>query len=99
MNLDAATGKLRWYYQGVPNDFKDYDMQVSPRHQQRAGGRDLAQERVAVEGPIQQHEHAGLDQYQVRTWRAWYAHITLSMLALAWLAASRAQAEKKDRHQ
>jgi SRSO17 transposase len=37
----------------------------------------------------------GLDQYQVRTWRAWYAHITLSMLALAWLAASKAQAQKK----
>jgi hypothetical protein len=37
----------------------------------------------------------GLDHYQVRTWRAWYAHITLSMLALAWLAASRAKAQKK----
>jgi outer membrane protein assembly factor BamB len=30
VNIDAATGKLRWYYQGVPNDFKDYDMQASP---------------------------------------------------------------------
>ena len=30
MNLDAATGKLRWYYQGVTNDFKDWDMQASP---------------------------------------------------------------------
>ena len=30
VNLDAATGRLRWYYQGVPNDFKDYDMQASP---------------------------------------------------------------------
>jgi len=30
VNLGAATGKLRWYYQGVPNDFKDYDMQASP---------------------------------------------------------------------
>ena len=30
VTLDAATGKLRWYYQGVPNDFKDYDMQTSP---------------------------------------------------------------------
>ncbi len=30
VNLDAATGALRWYYQGVPNDFKDYDMQASP---------------------------------------------------------------------
>jgi len=38
---------------------------------------------------------AGLDHYQVRTWRAWYAHITLSMLALAWLAVGKAQAEKR----
>jgi alcohol dehydrogenase (cytochrome c) len=30
VNLDAATGKLRWHYQGVPNDFKDHDMQTSP---------------------------------------------------------------------
>jgi alcohol dehydrogenase (cytochrome c) len=30
VNLDAATGKLRWYYQGVPNDFMDHDMQASP---------------------------------------------------------------------
>ncbi len=30
VNLNAATGKLRWYYQGVPDDFKDYDMQLSP---------------------------------------------------------------------
>jgi hypothetical protein len=36
----------------------------------------------------------GLDHYQVRTWRAWYAHITLSVLALAWLAATRARAVK-----
>jgi outer membrane protein assembly factor BamB len=30
VSLDAATGKLRWYYQAVPNDFKDWDMQTSP---------------------------------------------------------------------
>lgn len=30
VNLDAATGKLRWYYQAVPNDFKDWDLQASP---------------------------------------------------------------------
>jgi len=30
VNLDAATGKLRWYYQALPDDFKDYDMQASP---------------------------------------------------------------------
>jgi alcohol dehydrogenase (cytochrome c) len=30
VNLDAATGKLRWYYQAVANDFMDHDMQTSP---------------------------------------------------------------------
>jgi len=30
VNLDAATGQLRWYYQGVTNDFMDHDMQTSP---------------------------------------------------------------------
>jgi len=30
VNLDAATGKLRWYYQAVPNDFVDHDLQASP---------------------------------------------------------------------
>ncbi len=30
VNLDAATGKLRWHYQGVSDDFKDHDMQASP---------------------------------------------------------------------
>jgi alcohol dehydrogenase (cytochrome c) len=30
VTLDAATGKLRWYYQGVTDDFKDWDMQASP---------------------------------------------------------------------
>jgi glucose dehydrogenase len=30
LNLDAATGKLRWYYQAVPDDFMDHDLQASP---------------------------------------------------------------------
>ena len=30
VNLDAATGRLRWYYQAVPNDFQDHDLQTSP---------------------------------------------------------------------
>jgi SRSO17 transposase len=32
----------------------------------------------------QAKNETGLDHYQVRTWRAWHAHVTLSMLALAW---------------
>ncbi|MFZ0976131.1 MAG: PQQ-binding-like beta-propeller repeat protein [Solirubrobacteraceae bacterium] len=30
VNLDATTGKVRWYYQGVTDDFEDHDMQTSP---------------------------------------------------------------------
>jgi SRSO17 transposase len=40
----------------------------------------------------QAKNETGPDHYQVRTWRAWHAHVTLSMLALAWLAAARAKA-------
>jgi len=37
---------------------------------------------------------AGLDHYQVRLYHAWYRHITMSMLALAFLAAIRRTAKK-----
>jgi SRSO17 transposase len=67
-----------------------------PRRSSTADLAWTAGSRWHIEECLQQAKgEAGLDQYQVRTWRAWYAHITLSMLALAWLAASRAQAQKK----
>ena len=50
----------------------------------------IAGARWRIEECFQQAKNeAGLDEYQVRSWRAWYAHITLSMLAHAWLAVSR----------
>jgi len=55
----------------------------------------IAGSRWRIEECFQQAKNeAGLDQYQVRSWRAWYAHITLSMLAHAWLAVSRSLAIK-----
>lgn len=36
-------------------------------------------------------QEAGLDEYEVRSWTGWHRHITLSMLALAFLAAVRAE--------
>lgn len=57
----------------------------------------VAGSRWHIEEAFQQAKNeAGLDHYQVRTFRAWYAHITLSMLAPAWLAASKAVAAKGD---
>jgi SRSO17 transposase len=37
---------------------------------------------------------AGLASYQVRDYTAWYRHITLAMLAHAYLSATRATAEQ-----
>ena len=37
-------------------------------------------------------QETGLDQYEVRSWAGWRRHVTLSMLALAFLAAVRARA-------
>jgi SRSO17 transposase len=52
----------------------------------------IAGSRWRVEECFQQAKNeAGLDHYQVRSYRAWYAHITLSMLAHAHLAVARAR--------
>ncbi len=37
----------------------------------------------------------GLDQYEVRRWDGWYRHITLAMLAHAYLAVIRNQAAEQ----
>ena len=34
-------------------------------------------------------QEVGLADYEVRSWHGWYRHITLSMLALAFLAVMR----------
>ena len=56
----------------------------------------VAGTRWAIEESFQTAKNeVGLDQYQVRRYDAWYAHITLAMVAAAFLAATRArQAEK-----
>ena len=38
----------------------------------------------------------GLDQYEVRKWDAWYRHVTLALLAHAYLAATRHQARQAE---
>jgi SRSO17 transposase len=72
-----------------------YYICYGPRRSSLAGLARIAGSRWPVEECFQQAKNeTGLDDYQVRTWRGWYAHITLSMLALAWLAVMRAQAKK-----
>lgn len=54
----------------------------------RAAGR-----RWTIEEAIEEAKsEVGLDQYEVRSWRGWYRHITLSLLAHAYLAVTRGAA-------
>ena len=39
-------------------------------------------------------QETGLDEYEVRSWHGWYRHVTLSMLAMAFLTVVRAEARK-----
>ena len=58
----------------------------------------VAGTRWAIEECFQTAKNeAGLDHYQVRTFRAWYAHITLAQLAAGWLAVTRAHEHQTDR--
>ena len=49
------------------------------------------------EGYEQAKGEAGLDQYEVRTWRAWYRYVTLSLVAYAALAVLRRQAHELEK--
>ena len=55
----------------------------------------VAGTRWAIEATFQGTKNeTGLDHYQVRDYTAWYRHITLSMLAHAYLTVTRAAGEK-----
>jgi SRSO17 transposase len=42
-------------------------------------------------------DEVGLDEYEVRRWTGWYRHITLAMLAQAYLAVTRYYAAERER--
>ena len=61
---------------------------------------DLAQvagTRWTIEESFQQAKAIGLDQYEVRRWEGWYRHITLCLLAHAFLAVTRAAAARGEK--
>ena len=69
-----------------------YYVCFGPRRTTLADLARIAGSRWRIEECFQQAKNdAGLDHYQVRSYRAWYAHITLSMLAHAHLAVARAR--------
>jgi SRSO17 transposase len=58
----------------------------------------VAGARWAVEEGFEQAKgEVGLDHYEVRRWPGWYRHITLALLAHAFLAVTRARATSPER--
>jgi SRSO17 transposase len=49
------------------------------------------------EGYEQAKGEVGLDQYEVRTWRAWYCYVTLALLAYAALVVMQGQARAQEK--
>jgi SRSO17 transposase len=55
----------------------------------------IAGQRWRIEAGLEEAKgEVGLDHYEVRTWRGWYRHITLALLAHAVLVVVRAQAQE-----
>jgi SRSO17 transposase len=51
-----------------------------------------ASQRWSIEQCIEEGKgETGLDEYEVRFWDSWYRHVTLSMMAHAWLASVKAR--------
>jgi len=51
---------------------------------------EVASTRWSIETTIEEAKgETGLDEYEVRYWHSWHRHITLSMMAHAWLASIR----------
>jgi SRSO17 transposase len=96
--VPTATGLLRWVLirRSVddPSDHAYYLCAAPPD----AAAADLAVaagRRWSIETCFETaKQEVGLDEYEVRSWTGWHRHITLSMLALAFLAAVRASANE-----
>jgi SRSO17 transposase len=57
---------------------------------------EVASARWSIEATIEEGKgETGLDEYEVRYWHSWHRHITLSMMAHAWLASIRQAAGEK----
>jgi SRSO17 transposase len=73
-------GDRAYYFCAAPLDATPQDLAIA------------AGQRWAIETCFQTaKQDAGLDEYEVRSWIGWYRHITFWMLALACLAAVRAE--------
>jgi SRSO17 transposase len=95
----AAVGMARWLLVRRRRDGElAFSACYSPAATPLVGLVRVAGTRWAVEEGFEQAKgEVGLDHYEVRKWPGWYRHITLALLAYAFLAVTRAQATSPKR--
>jgi SRSO17 transposase len=96
----AAAGMARWLL--VRRSRRDGELAFyacyGPAGVSLVGLVRVAGTRWAVEEGFEQAKgEVGLDHYKVRRWPGWYRHVTLALLAHAFLAVTRAQASGPER--
>jgi SRSO17 transposase len=96
----AAAGTARWLL--VRRSRRDGELAFyacwGPAETSLVGLVRVAGTRWAVEEGFQQAKtEVGLDHYEVRRWPGWYRHITLALLAHAFLVVTRTKAATGDR--
>jgi SRSO17 transposase len=96
----AAAGCMRWLL--VRRSRRDGELAfyacLGPAETSLLGLVRVAGTRWAVEEGFQQAKtEVGLDHYEVRRWPGWYRHITLALLAYAFLVVTRTKATTGDR--
>lgn len=95
----AGTGARRWLL--VRRDIEEPEEQTfylafaptgtTPGELARTAGK-----RWKIEETFEQAKsEVGLDEYEVRRWDSWYRHVTLSLLAHAYLSVLRSMAENE----
>jgi SRSO17 transposase len=73
-----------------------YYLALAPRTISLSTLATVAGTRYTVEQCIEEAKgEVGLDHYEVRFWHSWYRHITLAMMAHAWLADQRGSEREK----
>ena len=73
-----------------------YYLSNAPREMSLTKLAEVAATRYTVEQCFEEAKgETGLDEYEVRHWHSWHRHITLSLMAHAWLASIRCKAQQE----
>ncbi len=100
MPYDQPPGRAQWLL--VRRSARDpiepaYYRVAGPVHTSVQEMVEVVGRRWAIESGFEQAKgEVGLDEYEVRTWTAWHRHITLALLAHAYLEVTRATATAGD---